>query len=450
MVTVANRVTIRNRVALGRVASRGDAAGKPGRGTFILALFLIILAIPVYFFIGTIKLSPYRVVLLVMFIPTVLMLLAGKLGPFRLCDLMVLLFSGWGTLALFVNHDFDFALQPGGILIVETVGPYALARYCIRGARQFEVFARTLFWLIVAILPFAIYENITSHNPILALFGSFASTFAVVEKPPRWGLDQAQGPFEHPILFGVYCGTVFGLALYVIGGKYRRMRRYLPPGTVAVALATSLSSGALTALITQTLVATWDRMTRSLARRWAIIGSVLGAMYVFIDLLSTRTPIEVFINYFTFNYENSYNRILIWRYGTAEVGRHPLFGIGLSDWERAYYMSPSTDMFWLLQAMQYGLPAAIFLAIAVIYIIAKLSKIDGLDAQTVEYRMGMLVAMLGFVVAGWTVDLWGAIYCLFFFFLGAAVWLFDVPPRASTPASDTLRKAAGSLAAKSV
>ena len=49
-----------------------------------------------------------------------------------------------------------------------------------------------------------------------------------------------------------------------------------------------------------------------------------------------------------------------------EVGRHPVFGIGLNDWTRPWWRAKmaSFDNFWLLQAMRFGLPTLIFLALA--------------------------------------------------------------------------------------
>ena len=51
------------------------------------------------------------------------------------------------------------------------------------------------------------------------------------------------------------------------------------------------------------------------------------------------------MTYFTFSTTSAYNRIIIFEYGSAEVMRNPIFGIGLGDWIRPVWMSDSMDNF---------------------------------------------------------------------------------------------------------
>ena len=68
------------------------------------------------------------------------------------------------------------------------------------------------------------------------------------------------------------------------------------------------------------------------------------------------------ITYLTFNSGTAYWRLHIWNFGSAEVWRNPLFGIGLNDWARPSWMwTASVDNFWLLTAMRYGIPAFLLL-----------------------------------------------------------------------------------------
>jgi hypothetical protein len=69
-----------------------------------------------------------------------------------------------------------------------------------------------------------------------------------------------------------------------------------------------------------------------------------------VDLLSNRTPFHVFVTYLTFSVETGYARIMIWNWGIAEVMRHPVFGIGLAEWERPLWKSGSMDNFWLVRS----------------------------------------------------------------------------------------------------
>ena len=116
----------------------------------------------------------------------------------------------------------------------------------------------------------------------------------------------------------------------------------------------------------QTGLIGWEVLTRGIRARWRLLSLGCVLAYFSIDLLSNRTPFHVIVTYLTFNVQTGYNRILIWQYGSAEVLRHPIFGIGLGDWERPAWMSSSMDNFWLVIAVRYGLPAFILICRAVI------------------------------------------------------------------------------------
>jgi hypothetical protein len=142
-----------------------------------------------------------------------------------------------------------------------------------------------------------------------------------------------------------------------------------------------------------------------------------------VSLASNRGFVKVFISYFTFSPQSAYNRTLIWDYGSAEVARHPVFGIGLGDWIRAPWMSDSMDNFWLLTAVRYGMPALLFLVAAIVYIAIEQSRSCRRDIHLNRYRMGWLTIIFGFTVSGITVHFWNALFAYFFCSIGTGVWM---------------------------
>ncbi|MEL6208860.1 MAG: hypothetical protein AAFR44_01485, partial [Pseudomonadota bacterium] len=108
---------------------------------------------------------------------------------------------------------------------------------------------------------------------------------------------------------------------------------------------------------------------------------------------------------------------------TKSVGNHPWFGVGRGEWERPSWMVASIDMFWLLPAIRYGLPAAIFLHIAFLAMVLTIAFKKITDPRINAYRTGFLICLMGFYLAGWTVHYWKSIYLLFMFFLGAGSWM---------------------------
>src|SRR3954467_15953300 len=69
-------------------------------------LFLLALVVPWVIFIGPLRASLYRLVLLVMILPCLGMWISGKAGRIRLPDMALVLFSLWCSLSFVVNNGF--------------------------------------------------------------------------------------------------------------------------------------------------------------------------------------------------------------------------------------------------------------------------------------------------------------------------------------------------------
>jgi hypothetical protein len=177
----------------------------------------------------------------------------------------------------------------------------------------------------------------------------------------------------------------------------------------------------------------WDRITAGLPGRWAILGLLFVSALVVVSLFSNRSPVKVFISYASFSAQSSYNRILIWDYGTAEVARHPFLGIGLGEWVRAPWMSASMDNFWLVVAVRYGLPALLFLVAAILLVIAGATGQRGRSDEWIRCRTGWIVTIAAISIASCTVHLWNNTFGFFLFFLGAGTWLVE---RANAPVEE--------------
>jgi hypothetical protein len=170
-------------------------------------------------------------------------------------------------------------------------------------------------------------------------------------------------------------------------------------------------------------------MTSGLPGRWGILVLMFVAVLVVVSSLSNRSPVKVFISYASFSAQSSYNRILIWEYGTAEVARYPLLGIGLGDWVRAPWMSASMDNFWLVVAVRYGLPALILLILAIAIIIAKSTSQKNCPPEWVACRMAWIITIAGIALASCTVHLWNNTFAFFMFLIGAGAWLTEPASR---------------------
>lgn len=352
----------------------------------------------------------------------------GGSGKKQLVDWLIIFHCIWASIALFHAHGLSGAWEAAGIYMIEVLGGYFIARSYIQTQSDFRYTCKILFILVIILLPFAILESFFGNYILREIFGGVPAG-----SEPRFGLLRAQTSMAHPILFGVFCATAFPGLYYVMSNNSDGRRFIIGSAIITLATFLSLSTGALVALLTQFALVAWDRLTQSIQRRWRLLGGLFAAAWILVSLASNRGPVRVFIWYLSFNRDSSYNRILIWEYGTAEVARHPIFGIGFGDWIRAPWMSDSVDNFWLLEAMRFGLPAAIALVGGVAWIIVRLARQNIIVPELNDCRMAYMITMAGLIISGATVHFFGVLFPYFFFVMGGGVWMISEKVNKRTP-----------------
>ncbi len=422
-----------------KAASATHVAGAvavPNRTSrLMILLFMLGMVLPVWFYVGPLLLMPHRVVLLVLFVPLLIALLSGKAGRIRSFDILMMASSLWAVLALGVNGSVLGAsvIQQMGIYTLEAFGAYLLGRVTVRSREDFTYFTKLFFITLLILVPFGVMEAVT-HKAIMLKLLPFSSV-SINAQEPRWGLRRAQTIFAHPILFGVFCSVGFGLFWHAMRSKLTRMG-----GTMMAFAGTfvSLSSGAFVSIVIQAMFMAWEAVMKSVPRRWLIFSILAALAYLTIDLLSNRTPFHVLVTYATFNTGNSFNRILIWQFGMENVWANPIFGLGANIilWQRPVWMSSSADNYWLLLAMQYGIPCFMFLAAALFIIIRRVALAPLKDPLSIGCRAGYLTAVGGLIIAGGTVHYWHGVMAFVMFFIGSGVWAIDAGAREQS-VSDT-------------
>lgn len=405
-------------------------------------LFLIALVIPWIIDIGSLRLSVDRIILIAMIIPSLVLWLTGKAGKIRTADILVILYCLWCVISLGAVHGFETSIQSGGMIAVETMGAYFLARVSVRNARQFYSMALVLFSLVAFLLPFSIYESVTGRNLLLEIYGWVLPTQKDYFMAPRWGLRRVQSVFDHPILYGVFCTSMFALIHKTLGAEVSPARRWMRSGIVAAATFVSLSSGPLSALVVQGLLIAWEWFLRDLRYRWHILSAFFATLYLGISVLSNQSVFEFYVHYFAFSQDTGWDRIRIWHYGWLSVFNHPLFGIGYNEYQRPEWMEPSIDMFWLINFVRFGYIGGILMVLTFGFVFLTIALKKGLNVQQDGYRKAYLFSMIGIFTVGWTVHFWNAPYLLIMFYLGSASWMLDLEPGDTTRAGTDGRRMA--------
>ena len=415
-----------------------------------VVLLLAAWLMPFVFSIGPVRMTPYRLTLIVLLAPCISWLAQGRAGRMRLPDILLVLFAIWSAVSLVVVHGAT-GIQSAGIQILETLTPYFLARCCIRTADDFHALARLLTVIVAALLPFAAYEAVTGHNIYLELASRILPTTGLTDKDPRWGLRRVQLFFEHPILMGVCLGSVLALTHLVVGRSRSFGGRWTRSAVTLLTAGLSLSSGPISGLVMQMALLSWEGILRWFRARWAVLLSLIALAILAVQLFAKR-PLPNILLSVAFDPDSAFFRLLIWNYGTQSVANHPLFGVGFGSWDRPPWMGPSIDMFWLYNAIAFGLPGGLllfgFFAIACITV----GRTRNLDPLHADYRTAYLISMSSFLLTGWMVHFWNGTYVFFLFMVGAGIWLRDAaeaqPAKATRPMRPVRRPAAAAAASE--
>ncbi|MBC2662458.1 O-antigen ligase family protein [Novosphingobium flavum] len=391
-----------------------------------LALLLTVLftVIPFSLKMASLRLTPMIIMLIIMIIPMTFGWLRRRYGSIVLSDLLVAGFSLWSALALIVNHGSAEAYQPAGIAFLSSFGAYLLGRVLVRDRTAWHRLSTMIFVTLIVLTPFLVFESITGTKPLLKLMSLFGGGVPPVEMNRRMGFARAQGSFEHPILLGIFVASLMSITAYSLAFSLRRIGFATSILLSSIGVVCTLSTGPLLSLNIQFFLIIYARIFKFFKSRWKFLLIFVFAMYFVLDIFTNRSPFHTFVHYATFSSQSSYNRILIWQYGTESVRNHFWFGIGLGEWERPRFMSGSMDNFWLVQAVRYGFPAFLMYAGAFLVGLTQLAKADLRDEQLDFIRQGMIFSLVGTMVAAVSVHLWNASYIWLNFLLGATIWLF--------------------------
>lgn len=411
----------------------------PGRLALPVKFYFLMVMIPFAFFAGPLYLTGVRLILLLCVGPLTIMLLMGRFGRVMVPDIFFLLFIGWAAISFGVNHP-DGVIEHIGSSGVEFWCGYLLGRCFIRTREQFISLCKTLSIMAALLLPLALYESQTGNPILIDMIRRIPGlrSEVIVHIEGRLGMERSQVIFAHPIHFGLFCSVAFSLTFVALEGLISGTRRIIFSLMIGLCTFLALSSGALLALVLQVFMIAWYTTFRHHERKWTYLLILFIMMYIAIDILSTRSPIKVFMSYATFSAHNAYWRGIIFEWGMMNIfGSEennippaPWFGIGQNDWIRPHFMaSGSVDNFWLATTLIYGVPAFVFLVIGYVSTLLRVGFRDFKgDDRLEKLRRSWMFTFCGLTFTLVTVHVWTTIYSFVFFMFGAGVWFLTAQP----------------------
>lgn len=391
--------------------------------SIIVIVFFSSFLFPVIINLGPVTLLPYRLVLLLAAAPVAYnyFLYTKK----YLVDYILLTYVFWCSLCVIFWFGIFESIEPVTIFSIETLIPYFMARIYINSEQKLIAFAKFIFVIILILIPIGIFENLTANSLPISLLGKVLNTLPYVDHESRLGLDRAQGPFDHPILLGVFCFAFFSIIFYLSAPENKLFSRVTNAVLVFLAGFTSLSSGPLAGMAAQLGLMAWGAIFKSIRGKWIILITGLLSVYFVVALFANSSPIEVAFRYLTFNSGNAWARINIFNYGYASMLDYPMFGHGPNEWARPFWLGASIDMYWLVPGVRYGFPGLflnLFVFAAAFYAVASQKpKSHGINLCSKAY----LFSLVGLLVAGLSVHFWNATYVSYMFVLGVGLWTVD-------------------------
>ncbi len=295
----------------GRQAQKLTALGK---------ICIVALMIPAYFKIGTLLMTPSRIVFLIVIPILLVRLFSNRYGRVNSVDWLFLFHIFWFTLSATVNQP-NVVVTFAGSTTVIMLGGYLAGRAAVRNLEQFLGFVR-FFALVVTIgLPFALYEAL-SHHLSVALWIEMipgVTSNKDVQYPLRMGLDRVQWVFVHPIHFGFFCSLSVGLFFVAMRNQMGTFRLWAQTGVLALMTFLSLSSGPFLAMIIQFMLILWAYVMRGIKRPWMTLVWLATGLYVVLEVASNGPVLYYIIAKVAFNPATANVRRILLDYGIAQV-----------------------------------------------------------------------------------------------------------------------------------
>ena len=132
---------------------------------FLAILFVISIFIPVEFHVlaGSLRLEAYRIILVLTLIYT-LINIRKVLENADLVDILLFFFVILASASLIYNHGLKDGIESSGILIIEILGAFYLARLFITSPKNYYQINMWFATILAFLLIFSIYEAFAKHR----------------------------------------------------------------------------------------------------------------------------------------------------------------------------------------------------------------------------------------------------------------------------------------------
>jgi hypothetical protein len=391
-------------------------------------LFVISIFIPVefHYLLGSLRIEAYRLVLGAALLVSIINI-KTVLERADLVDILLGAFMLLATASLIYNHGPQKGLESSGILAIEVLGSFYLARLFITTPKRYYYINLAFVSILAGLLVFSLYEAFAQHRILhewaTRITGNDSLDYRLyTHYYIRAGIMRTTNLFAHPILYGTIGAIFFPFAVLLMIHRFNFLNA-VRAMALLIGMVTTLSSAPLLSVVFQGATAVLAHNWQGAKRLWSSLIFFAFAIFLLINALSNRGFFAILISYLTFNPVTGYYRMLQWEYAMDDIADNPVMGIGLHDWSRPEWMNSSIDSFWLLVTMQHGVFASFILLFCCFYAVFKALGTLHKHHPAVKWMVSSwIMASMALILIGFTVDYFGKIQPMFFFVLGSISW----------------------------
>lgn len=399
-------------------ASSPQAAGrsypqedpKPPLAIFLLLILVVMVPIEFSLKLGSLSLTASRLYLVILTFMVLPYLGTLKLRAF---DWFFIAHVAWVCVAYAKIYGIGGAVEMSGSYFLEFMIVYLAARIYLQQIEHIRAVVKLLFILAFFSGILALPEALTGVHFIHDLGTSLTGITYRLNDEMRMGIHRASSFFEHPILYGVFCASSFGLMWFTSSVNQRVYRAPI----LMLATWLSASSAPLLVLLIQILLIIAERFTRHLVRRDKLLAWAAGIFVLCMQIFTGRGVVGI-VTMITLNPGTAYTRRAQWNFAIDDVMRHPFLGFIPSTYTRPFWLAPSIDNWWLLIMMRSGIPSLILLALSVLFMWIAIARRQDTPALFNQLRTGWGLMMIAVLLGAATVTFFGKLQPLFSFYLG--------------------------------
>jgi hypothetical protein len=409
----------------------------PAKLPLALKAVLALLFLPpeLSLFLGDLRLTPERLILLLL-TPIVVMRLGQKIaaGRYRFIasDFFVFIAAIWMFLGPTIIGDFGEALRHSGPVALEYLISYLATRMLLAKRGHALAFVSWLCFIISIVAIDGLIDTATGKYATRELLGQITGYTDLSYKFDlyRFGLLRATGPVEHPILLGFDCAA----GLLIAFATNITLRRFsIVFCTVGVVIA--FSSAPQQSVIMGLGLMTYGHLLAAVRSRWILLIGSVAICSAGLFLL-VGSPFVTLIKATALDPSTGYYRLYIWNSLGPIVLDRPFFGIPPELSAQVY--NGTVDSLWLVLSLLYGIPCAVFTGLAMITACSRVERGGKTFLTHEEGRLALVLSIVIFlaIFGGFTVHFWGSTWILVGLLVGLRAHLGEL---ASLNASATSR-----------